>query len=495
MAKKRPGKLSVGASLLNNIDHIVVVMLENRSFDHMLGFLYAPGNKSPLGNPFDGLTGAESNPDGKGGTVKVYRIQGSDPHPYFMPGADPGEGFPNTNAQLFGKITAPAKGTAAANNGFVTNFAATLTLRSSQPNAVLPGTTASQIMGMYTPDLLPVLSKLATGYAVCDQWFSSAPTETFPNRAFAGMATSQGHLEDSTAEVFTAPSIFTALANKGASWSAYGYNTLPLMRTSVADITEAAESHFGKFSDFQKAAKAGTLANYVFLEPEWSSQGNSQHPNYDVSAGEQFLHDVYYALYGTTVWAKTLLIITYDEHGGCYDHVPPPETAVAPDSSVGQYGFDFTRFGVRVPAVLVSPLIQAGTVYRSPTAVPFDHTSILATAEKRFGLAPLTKRDAAAPHVGGVLTLSTPRTDDPLAGVKPPASKAKPKISSTPNHLVRALAETATGLPVPEAGGKAHQNDTPQFKTDQEALAYADKRFHDYARSRNRAPASGKRSK
>ncbi|MGO9261494.1 MAG: alkaline phosphatase family protein [Bryobacteraceae bacterium] len=494
MAKKPPAKQpakppakappKVAASLLGSIDHIVVVMLENRSFDHMLGFLYAPGNTSPLGQPFDGLTGNESNPDGKGGSVKVYRIQASDPHPYFMPGADPGEGFPNTNGQLFGTITAPAKGTPATNNGFVTNFAATLTYLAKQPNAVISGTTASQIMGMYTPDLLPVLSKLAAGYAVCDQWFSPAPTETFPNRAFASMATSQGHLEDSAANVFTAPSIFTALAKKGASWSAYGYNTLPLMRTSVADITHAAESQFGKFSDFQKAAKAGTLANYVFLEPEWSSAGNSQHPDYDVSAGEQFLHDVYYALYGTPAWAKTLLIITYDEHGGCYDHVPPPETAVTPDNSVGEYGFDFTRFGVRVPTVLVSPLIPAGTVYRSPTAVPFDHTSILATAEKRFGVAPLTKRDAAAADVGGVLTLSTPRTDDPLAGVTPPASKTSPRISSAPNHLVTALAETATSLPVPEDGGKAHQHDTPQFKTDREAVAYADKRFHDYAKSR-----------
>jgi phospholipase C len=480
MAKK------LSASLLNSIDHIVVVMMENRSFDHMLGFLYAPTNTSPLGQPFDGLTGNESNPDGKGGSVKVYRIQSSDPNPYFMPGADPGEGFPNTNGQLFGTITAPAPGTPATNNGFVTNFASTLTYLADQKNAVIPGTTASQIMGMYSPALLPVLSKLAAGYAVCDRWFASAPTETFPNRAFVSMATSQGHLEDSAANVFTAPSIFTALANKAATWSVYGYDAPPLMRTSVADITSAAESHFGKFADFQKAAKAGTLANYVFLEPEWTSKGNSQHPNYDVSAGEQFLHDVYYALYGMPGWANTLLIITYDEHGGCYDHVAPPETAVAPDNSVGQYGFDFKRFGVRVPTVLVSPLIPAGTVYRSPTAVPFDHTSILATVEKRFGVAPLTKRDAAAADVSGVLTLSTPRTDDPLAGVKPPVSKTSPKLSSAPNHLVMALAQTATSLPVPEAGGKAHNHDTPQFKTDQEALAYANKRFDDYAQSRSR---------
>ena len=99
-------------------------------------------------------------------------------------------------------------------------------------------------------------------------------------------------------------------------------------------------------------------------------------------------------------WDQTLLIVTYDEHGGCYDHVPPPSGAIPPDQAIGEYGFDFTRFGVRVPAVLVSPLIAAGTVFRVPAgSMPLDHTSILKTVETRWGLPSLTARDAAAPDV------------------------------------------------------------------------------------------------
>jgi phospholipase C len=478
--KTHPPK-AAAASQLSQIDHIVVVMLENRSFDHMLGFLYADSaNTSPSGQPFEGLTGNESNPDGSGGSVKVFPIQATAAHPYFYPGADCGEGYANTNAQLFGTNKAPAPIVPATNQGFVTNFAFTLTWESKEKNQVLAGTTASQIMGMYTPALLPILSNMAKGYAVCDHWYASAPTETFPNRAFTHMATSQGHLSDSAASVYTAPSIFTALGNKGVSWSVYGYNAAPLTRAAVADISSAAESHFGEFADFQKAVTSGSLASYVFLEPQWGSSGNSQHPNYNVALGEQFLHDVYYTLFGSKIWPSTLLIVTYDEHGGCYDHVPPPENAVAPDNSPGESGFDFKRFGLRVPTVLISPLIPAGTVYRTASATPFDHTSILATVEKRFGVEPLTARDAAAPDVSGVLTLATPRTDDPLAGLTVPAAKSTPPLPAGPDHLEMALAEGAERLPIDE-GAAGHQHVLPQFKSGKEAVDYARRRYRKYA--------------
>jgi phospholipase C len=144
-----------------------------------------------------------------------------------------------------------------------------------------------------------------------------------------------------------------------------------------------------------------------------------------VARGEQLVHDVYYALRNGPNWTGTLLIITYDEHGGCYDHVPPPSGAVPPDATAGEFGFDFTRFGVRVPTLLVSPRIVAGTVFRAPqNATPFDHTSILKTVERRWNLPPLTRRDAAAPDLGDVLTLASPRTDDPLAGLTVPVRAA-----------------------------------------------------------------------
>jgi len=477
--------MAASQSLLPKINHIVLLMLENRSFDHMLGFLYqASKNLSPLGQPFEGLTGQESNPDASGKAVSVFPIQPTDPHAYLQPGADPGEGYLNTNSQLFGKQDAPSPIAPATNNGFVTNFAYTLGWESKEPGSVAAGTQPSQIMGIYTPAALPVLSKLATGYAVCDYWYASAPTETFPNRAFVAMATSQGFVQDKSCKIYTAPSIFTALSKKSATWSVYGYDAPPLTRGSVSDIKNAPETQFGEFADFQRAAKSASLANYVFLEPQWGSSGNSQHPNYDVSKGEQFLHDIYYSLIGTPVWNQTLLIITYDEHGGCYDHVPPPENAIPPDNSAGELNFDFKRFGVRVPTVLVSPLIAAGTVFRTASATPFDHTSILATLEARFGVPSLTKRDAAAPNVGAVLTLQKFRTDDPLTGVKVPTSAVPPPASAKPDKFETAIAESAEDLPLHDSTGNGHHHVAPLFKTGNAAIQYARQRYQQYAQER-----------
>jgi len=449
---------------LSLIANIVVLMLENRSFYHMLGFLYeASGNASPTGQPFEGLTGTESNPDENGVAVPVYAIQASDANAYFMPGADPGEGYSATNSQLFGSTNAPTP-PVAANQGFVTDYSYTLGWEGKENWSILSGTTANSIMGIFTPQMLPVLSGLAQGFAVCDYWFGSAPTETLPNRAFVNAGTSQGHMDDKTT-TYTCPSIYSLLSSNNISWTIYGYDDPPLTRQDFTDITNADESHFGLFTDFQSAAAAGTLASYVFLEPSWGATGNSQHPNYDVALGEQLIHDVYYALRNGPNWNKTLLIITYDEHGGCYDHVPPPQGAVPPDHSAGEDGFDFTRFGPRVPTVLVSPLIAAGTVFRVPAgSMPLDHTSILKTLETRWSLPNLTARDAAAPDVSAALTLATPRTDDPLAGVVVPVATGQNPDADRPSHLQQVHAELVSQLPVPDAEGGAHHT-MPELRT------------------------------
>jgi phospholipase C len=461
--------MTPGGTNLSSIQHVVVLMLENRSFDHMLGYLYSgSGNVSPAGHPFDGLSGSEANSPTSGPPISVFKIEPSTPNAYFMPGADPGEGYLATNSQLFGSINGPASpGAVPAMDGFVQDFSYTLGWQSHEGTwSIVPGTTASGIMGCFTPEALPVLSALATGYAVCDQWFSSVPTETLPNRAFACSGTSQGHMDDKT-HTFTAPSIFGLLDSNHLPWASYGYDTQPLTKDTFTDISGADPSHFGVFSDFAAAAQAGTLPAFTFLEPSWSSTGNSQHPNYDVALGEQLIHDVYETLREGPGWPQTLLVITYDEHGGCYDHVPPPYGATPPDRDAGEFGFDFTRFGVRVPTVLVSPLIAPGTVYRVPAgSTPLDHTSVLKTVQQRWGLPALTARDAAAPGFGDVLTLAAPRTDDVLAGVTVPTSSGPGPSAGQPAHLQEIQAELVSrqfpaGVsPAPGAAGPAPVTDT-----------------------------------
>jgi len=482
------------ANQLSNVKYIVQLMLENRSFDQMLGFLYDGTNKSATNQPFEGLTGDESNPDDTGREMQVYKIDQTAPHPYFMPGADPGEGFQNTTYQLF-STEIPAEGAIPTNKGFVMNFKAAIASdQAKHYKDSLPGTQPSEIMGMYTPQMLPIMSALAKGFAVCDHWFASAPTQTIPNRAFAAAATSQGHL-DNHVKVFTCPSIFGALSKKNIDWAIYGYNKDPLTRLDYPDTQQAAENHFGHFRDFQTRASAGTLPAYTFLEPDFGSGGNSQHPNYDVALGEQLIHDVYYTLRNGPGWNNTLLIITYDEHGGNYDHVPPPSGAVPPDSSAGEFGFDFTRFGVRIPALLVSPRIAAGTVFRAKRGT-IDHTSVLKTIELRWGLDPLTARDKAAPDLGDVLTLATPRTDDPLKGVTIPVSGATHPKLSQPSLLDRIHAWKVSHLPLRNDKGTYDQHTPPDLSSSAAIADYIQSRTAAWTqhverlRERRHAPAS-----
>jgi phospholipase C len=232
------------------------------------------------------------------------------------------------------------------------------------------------------------------------------------------------------------------------------------------DTQTADESHFGHFRDFQARAAASTLPAYSFLEPDFGSTGNSQHPNYDVSLGEKLIHDVYYAVKNSPGWNDTLLLITYDEHGGNYDHVPPPSGAVPPgDGALGEFmGFDFTRFGVRIPALLISPRIAPGTVFRAKRGT-IDHTSVLKTIELRWNLEPLTARDKAAPDLGDVLTLAAPRTDDPLNGVKVPVSVGVHPNSSQPSLIDRIHASKVAALPLRNEKGSYDQHTPPDLSS------------------------------
>ncbi|HEY3880699.1 MAG TPA: alkaline phosphatase family protein [Trebonia sp.] len=452
----------------------MLVMLENRSFDHMLGFLY------PKSSAFDGLDGTESNADANGNQSTVFPVTPGMQNAYYYPLANPAEGYTATNDQLFSSDTPPASGEAA-NDGFLTSFARELQHPAHPLDPKLTGAVPSSMMGMYSAETLPVLSGLAKGFAVCDGWFASVPTQTFPNRAFAVAGTSLGYTDNSAhgTPTFNTPSVFGKLAAAGHTWKIYGFSGTPLTSHDFPDTLAPGPNGevVTGFARFQADAAAGNLAAFSYIEPEWATyprktdpppvaQGdnehnwhieNDQHPVSNLAVGEKLLYDIYQALRSNgPAWEKTLLIITYDEHGGNYDHVHPPTGAIPPDSIIGHSGFDFTRFGVRVPAVLVSPLIPAGTILRAPDdRPPFDHTSVIATLRARFGVGALGRRDAAAPDVGSALTLATPRADDPLAGVEPPTAgdpvlePGSPPVGAAPSSFLEAKAVAAAALPVP----------------------------------------------
>jgi phospholipase C len=458
---------------LESIDHVILLMLENRSFDHLLGYLY------PKSDAFDGLDGTECNRDSAGYAVSVFKITPQHQNAYYYPLANPTEGFEATNQQLF-SCTKAAAGGKATNDGFVTNFASELIKPVHPLDPRLVGAQPSSIMGIYTPETLPVLSGLAKGFAVCDRWFASVPSQTFPNRAFAVAGTSMGYIDNSArgAPAFNTPSVFGKLAEAGQTWKIYGYSTLALTANDFADTVhrDARGTVELGFDKFQRDAANGQLAVFSYIEPEWAQYPvsdappsttpannqhnfhiqNDQHPVSNMAVGEKLIYDVYTTLRSNqALWEKSLLIITYDEHGGTYDHVPPETGATPPDNNT-QVGFDFTRFGVRVPAVIVSPLIPAGTIFRAPGGgPPYDHTSIIATLRARFNLGCLGNRDAAAPHLGHILTLPVPRRDDPLEGVTPPTAAdpvlktGSAPIGAAPSSFLEAKAIATATLPVP----------------------------------------------
>ena len=227
------------------------------------------------------------------------------------------------------------------------------------------------------------------------------------------------------------------------TWGIYNDTILPsLTRLQLPRLWDPVlDGHFHFFETFKQQALDGTLPTYSFIEPSFTIDPNDEHPPHDVRLGEQFIHDVYQAASSGKEWEQTLLLITYDEHGGCYDHVPPPWNATPPDpeSNPGEAGFSFNRFGVRVPALLISPYIEAGTVFRSTTDVPYDHTSILATICNWLNI-PGDKmlpsaRIKAAPKFGNVLTRATPRPDRPTVTPQESLTAWRVMLDLAPNDL------------------------------------------------------------
>ena len=378
------------------IEHVIVLMLENRSFDHMLGWLQAPDYQ------IDGLSGGEWNPmdpnepPGPNNKVTVTRnAQDVTPH-------DPGHGFTDVNVQLFSNPAGPPPLAGIAENmGFVFSFSQ----QDDVTKAAAPG-----IMDCFDPGNLPILTTLAKEFAVCTRWFSSVPGPTWPNRFFVHCATSKGYLDNNQFRNYDMLSIFENLTSEGRTWTNYYHDISQTWQLQRLDTPELRDN-FKSYGDFRKDTKKGKLPNYSFIEPKyfwWFGDANDQHPPHSVKAGEALIADVYHSVRTSPLWEKCLLVIVYDEHGGFYDHAFTPKDATPPDQYQSQFKFD--RFGVRVPAILISPYVPKGTI----VSETFDHTSIPATLKELFKLEKfLTRRDANARTFSGVPELASPRTDTP----------------------------------------------------------------------------------
>lgn len=392
------------AILEDHIDHIIVLMLENRSFDCLLGKL-RPGDPD-----YNGLSGQEFNllniksaPQ----SIGVWNQPGTDPATLSIPTPDPGESWDSMNAQLFGFGGTPGLQVPTM-SGFVDNY---VTRPKGGPR--LP----QAPMHYFTPDQVPILSQLANAFAVSDQWFASAPCQTWPNRFFLHTGTAGRYANNQMFRPHEMPTIFTRFNahEQPDGWKVYFHDVPQCF--ALTDLWHHRD-HFHLYEQFAQDIADGSLPSYTFIEPRYFPDmdfPSDMHPPHDITFGEQLIADVYNTLRASSYWDKSLLIITFDEHGGCYDHVPPPR-AVSPDGEPSREGFTFNRYGVRVPAVLVSPYIKAGTILRIASTLPhqgppypFDHTSVIATLRQRFTLGgPLTHRDGAAPHLGTVFTLTGP---------------------------------------------------------------------------------------
>jgi phospholipase C len=376
------------------VKHIVVLMLENRGFDHMLGYLQSPTYEINGIDPSD----IPTNPMGPHDPTPVPATNDApDKLPF-----DAGHSITDTNIQLFFNLSGPSSGLN--NKGFVYNY-------SQQANVT--GETAPLIMKCFDPKTIPVLTTLAQQFALCINWYSSVPGPTWPNRFFVHCATSKGFIDNLDHPTLNMRTIFENLSDVGETWKIYSHDFPQAQVLNGIDLPEF-NDNWDSFGGFKEDCRDNTLPSYGFIEPMYGTLGgeaNDQHPPHSVQAGEQLIADTYNAIRNSSAWNDTLLIVLYDEHGGTFDHVLPPAGppyAIPPDDHTTLFGFD--RLGVRVPAILISPYIAPLTIVSDV----FDHTSIPAMIKKTFGLPKyLTKRDAAANTFEGAFNRGTPRTDAP----------------------------------------------------------------------------------
>ena len=492
------------------LDHVVLVLFENRSLDNLLGHLYEPED----GKTFEGVIGKElSNP------IPAWAEHGAERSvvPYTVatdmdaPNPDSGEEYFHTNTQLYNTLdehnrfklgeavtapwNVPPPGTEPTMDGFVTDYISTFTGEvGRQPTY----DEYAQIMTGYTPEQVPVLNGLARAFGVFDHWFCEVPSQTFMNRSFWTAGTSSGFVTNSPAmkwtEENTAETLFNRLEQHGRTWKVYVLEPSRLSFTGfihMPRLQDRLATHIVPFSEFERDAADGTLPDFSLIEPTLAAGHGDYHPacgrsfiggDVDIAvdppssilSGEDFLARIYRAIRSADSSEgsnahNTTFFIGWDEPGGTYDHVPPgavpPPDASAP---AGQCGFTFDRSGYRVPAIIVSPWIDEGTVINDE----FRHTSLLATLRKSWDLGdPFSDRDAAARTFDHLLARETPRDPASWPDVHP---RPVPEWQLTKVQLGQALSPLGkaigpglvehakqAGLPIPAdvASGKEAPTD------------------------------------
>jgi len=430
----------------NALDHVVVVMFENRSFDNLLGRLYQPGEVAS----FEGVVGKElSNPipgwaeHGADRKVVGYGISPTMNTPW----PDPGEEYPHINTQLFGVLDEGNRGILQPETtfnapedldqqptmeGFLTDYISTFVAEfGRQPTY----DEYAQFMTGYTPEQMPVFSGLARGFATFDHWFCEVPSCTFPNRSFFHAATSSGYVVNLTPpESFVAhnaaETLFDRLEGHGLTWKVY---CDPPSHYSLTGLIHAPRlrrrfgTHFFSTGQFFEDAERGELPTYAFIEPQIIGHAhNDMHPafsmltpglNWDppssLIGGEDLLARLYNAIRSSSSptgsnYLNTTLLVTFDEHGGTYDHIaPPPAASPDPAAPAGQFGFTFNRSGVRIPTLAISAWIPERTVVNEE----YRATSVLSTLRDRWNLGtPFSGRDATARSLRPIFTLDQPRS-------------------------------------------------------------------------------------
>jgi phospholipase C len=366
------------------------------------------------------------------------------------PDPDPGEEYQHVNTQLFGTVAptdnrfkltdamqapfnAPGDPRAVPTmGGFVTDY---VNAFCAETGRMPEYEEYAQIMACYTPELMPVMSTLAKGFACFDHWFCEVPSQTFTNRSFFHAATASGFVINVPFDTFPlhndAETIFERLEAAGVPWRVYVDPDMLISFTGLIHdrrLYPFFKTHFFALDDFYEDAANGTLPGYSFVEPNMMHGHNDMHPPVNallkgfssdppssLLGGEALLAKIYDAVRESSTpdgsnYSNTLLLVAFDEHGGTYDHVPPPP-APPPDPAApdGQMGFRFDRSGIRMPTLAISAYINSRTVVTEE----YRNTSLISTLRARWQLgAPLTARDAIARDIAPILTRETPRPQE-----------------------------------------------------------------------------------